>query len=68
MTFPEGFINGTLATAFTVFMPDLVKPIRNPGLFKVINNNAGFRYRHFKLSNKAEYAARNNRDSYANCG
>ncbi|MFO1368537.1 MAG: hypothetical protein U1F46_06025 [Marinagarivorans sp.] len=25
MTFPEGFINGTLATAFTVFMPDLVK-------------------------------------------
>lgn len=25
MTFPEGFINGTIATAFTVFMPDLVK-------------------------------------------
>ncbi len=25
MTFPEGFINGTIATAFTVFLPDLVK-------------------------------------------
>ncbi len=28
MTFPEGFINGTIATAFTVFMPDLVKTYR----------------------------------------
>ncbi len=25
MTFPEGFINGTIATAFSVFLPDLVK-------------------------------------------
>lgn len=25
MTFPEGFINGTIATAFTIFLPDMVK-------------------------------------------
>ena len=29
MSFPEGFLNGTLATAFTVFWPDIVKTYRD---------------------------------------
>jgi len=29
MTFPEGFINGMLATALTVLAPDLVRTYRD---------------------------------------
>ena len=29
MTFPEGFVNGTIATALTVFWPDIVKTYRD---------------------------------------
>ncbi|ACE85495.1 putative membrane protein [Cellvibrio japonicus Ueda107] len=34
MTFPEGFINGTIATALTVLAPDLVKTYRDDWFLK----------------------------------
>lgn len=34
MTFPEGFINGSIATMFTVFYPDLVKTYRDDWFLK----------------------------------
>jgi len=34
MTFPEGFINGTIATALTVFWPDIVKTYQDEWFIK----------------------------------
>lgn len=34
MTFPEGFINGSIATMFTVFYPDLMKTYRDDWFLK----------------------------------
>jgi uncharacterized membrane protein len=34
MTFPEGFINGSIATMFTVFYPELVKTYRDDWFLK----------------------------------
>ena len=34
MTFPEGFVNGTIATALTVFWPDIVKTYRDDWFLK----------------------------------
>jgi uncharacterized membrane protein len=34
MTFPEGFINGTIATALTVFWPDIVKTYQDDWFLK----------------------------------